>query len=102
MFAVLSEIRFIGIRALAFARYEQDFYATREATLGGGDFYTFKDVYEAEPQHSLCRERTERFVPLLFGEVQGVEDLVGFHGFAAGTYSPCVARGQGRYLVWVP
>ncbi|KAJ7780002.1 hypothetical protein B0H16DRAFT_1448422 [Mycena metata] len=68
MFTILDEVRFVGIRALAFAVYEEDFYATREASRGDGDFYTFKDGGEWA-QGPEFRGRAE---------LQGVSEVV-FH-----------------------
>ncbi|KAJ7699763.1 hypothetical protein B0H16DRAFT_1484095 [Mycena metata] len=76
MLPLVSEMRLAGVSTLAFSGYGEDFYATRESSSGGGDFYTFKNVIEWDPEYE-CRGRAERFVPLLFGEVKDVSEVVG-------------------------
>ncbi|KAJ7019068.1 hypothetical protein C8F04DRAFT_1276711 [Mycena alexandri] len=75
MTSLLATIRTLGIRALAFAKYEEDFFATRESSCEGHDFYTFKAIGEGLEPRSERREECPSFSPVLFGEILAVYEM---------------------------
>ncbi|KAJ7020405.1 hypothetical protein C8F04DRAFT_1196680 [Mycena alexandri] len=75
MSPLLAKIQAIGGGSLAYARYEDDFYATRDASCQEDDFYTFKSIKERWDPGSERREECLAFFPVLFGEILEVYEI---------------------------